>query len=403
MSGDGVRSSGRDPPAPRRGRRPPRPPHPPAARAADVARRARGRGPGPLRRGARPADEARECAELGARERDLPARLRPGLLRHRDDLGDRIAAGGPRADRRRGDSLLAAPGRPDHPLGPRLGEDGAGPAAHLRPDAGAEVGDRDGRLRVDRGDVQQLRGRPGRRQVHARGHLHARLPAAAGGADVRDHQAPEQDQGRARHGLAGADTPPGARAARATWAGGRATARRAPRKLPDATGLELIAAEVREKVGDETVVGTRYAHEQATLDVAPPAVRDVVRFLKEDAGESYDKLMSLHGVDYLPDEPRLGVHYELLSMERVERLGVRTRVGIDDPVVPSVVDVYPTANFQEREAYDFFGIQFEGHPDLRRILLPEDYAGFPQRRDYPIGGEPVIYTYNEHQIPRWYE
>jgi NADH-quinone oxidoreductase subunit C len=173
--------------------------------------------------------------------------------------------------------------------------------------------------------------------------------------------------------------------------------------LPDATGLELIAADVRDKVGDEAVVDTIYYREQATLEVAPASVRDVLVYLKEHADESFDQLMSLHGVDYLPDEPRLGVHYELLSMERVERLRVRTRMGIDGPVVPSVVDIYPTANFQEREAYDFFGIQFEGHPDLRRILLPEDYAGFPQRRDYPIGGEPVIYTYNEHQIPRWYE
>jgi len=173
--------------------------------------------------------------------------------------------------------------------------------------------------------------------------------------------------------------------------------------LPDATGLELIAADVRDKVGDEAVVDTIYYREQATLEVAPASVRDVLVYLKEHADERFDQLMSLHGVDYLPDEPRLGVHYELLSMERVERLRVRTRMRIDDPVVPSVVDIYPTANFQEREAYDFFGIQFEGHPDLRRILLPEDYAGFPQRRDYPIGGEPVIYTYNEHQIPRWYE
>jgi NADH-quinone oxidoreductase subunit C len=97
------------------------------------------------------------------------------------------------------------------------------------------------------------------------------------------------------------------------------------------------------------------------------------------------------------------VHYELLSMGRVERLRVRTRMSADEAVVPSVVDLFPTADFQEREVYDFFGIDFEGHPDLRRILMPEDYVGFPQRRDFPIGGEPVIFTYNEHQIPRWYE
>jgi len=173
--------------------------------------------------------------------------------------------------------------------------------------------------------------------------------------------------------------------------------------LPDATGLELIAAEVRDKVGDEAVAGTVYYREQATLDVAPQSVKDVLVHLKEHAHEPFEHLMSLHGVDYLPDEPRLGVHYELLSMDRVERLRVRTRMGTDNAVLPTVSDIFPTANFQEREVYDFFGVEFEDHPDLRRILLPEDYVGYPQRRDYPMGGEPVIFTYNEPLIPRWYE
>jgi NADH-quinone oxidoreductase subunit C len=173
--------------------------------------------------------------------------------------------------------------------------------------------------------------------------------------------------------------------------------------LPDATGLELIAADVRERVGEEAVVGTRYAHEQATLDVAPASVHDVVAFLKEDAEEPYDALMSVHGCDYLPAEPRLGVHYVLLSMRRAERIHLRTRLGTDDPVVPTVTDLFPTADFQEREVFDMYGVRFEGHPDLRRILMPEDYEGYPLRRDFPIGGEPVIFTYNEHQLPRWYD
>jgi NADH-quinone oxidoreductase subunit C len=167
--------------------------------------------------------------------------------------------------------------------------------------------------------------------------------------------------------------------------------------------LELIAADVRERVGEEAVVGTRYAHEQATLDVAPAAVKDVLGYLKTGADEPFDRLMSVHGADYLPDEPRLGVHYALLSMARAERLFVRTRLGADDPVVPSVVELFAGADFQEREVFDMFGVHFEGHPDLRRILMPEDYEGHPLRRDFPIGGEPVIFTYNEHQLPRWYD
>ncbi|MCB0869203.1 MAG: NADH-quinone oxidoreductase subunit C [Solirubrobacterales bacterium] len=73
------------------------------------------------------------------------------------------------------------------------------------------------------------------------------------------------------------------------------------------------------------------------------------------------------------------------------------------PVVPSVVDLFPTADFQEREVYDFFGIVFEGHPDLRRILMPEDYVGWPQRRDFPVGGEPVIFTRDEVSNPGWWQ
>jgi NADH-quinone oxidoreductase subunit C len=173
--------------------------------------------------------------------------------------------------------------------------------------------------------------------------------------------------------------------------------------LPDATGLELIAAEVRDELGNEAVVGTSYFREQATLEVAPPRVHDVLAYLKEGADEPWERLMSVHGCDYLPDEPRLGVHYQLLSMPRTDRLNVKTRVGVDNAEVPSVVDLFGTANFQEREIWDMFGVVFAGHPDLRRILMPEDYEGHPQRRDFPMGGEPVLFTFNEPQMPRWYE
>jgi NADH-quinone oxidoreductase subunit C len=173
--------------------------------------------------------------------------------------------------------------------------------------------------------------------------------------------------------------------------------------LPDATGLELIAAEVRQALGDDAVVGTSYFREQATIEVAPQRVHDVLAFLKTEVSEPWGRLMSVHGCDYLPDEPRLGVHYQLLAMERTDRLNIKTRVGIDSPEIPSVVDLFGTANYQEREIYDMFGVVFAGHPDLRRILMPEDYEGYPQRRDFPMGGEPVIFTFNEKQMPDWYE
>jgi NADH-quinone oxidoreductase subunit C len=173
--------------------------------------------------------------------------------------------------------------------------------------------------------------------------------------------------------------------------------------VPDATGLELIAQRVREQVSDDAVTGTVYYREQATLDVAPGRVHDILAYLRDRDPDPWPLLMSLHGCDYLPEEPRLGVHYQLLSTERLDRLGVRTRVGVDDPTLPTVVDLFPTADHQEREVFDFFGVVFDGHPDLRRILMPEDYEGYPQRRDFPMGGEPVLFTYNEHELPRWYD
>ena len=115
----------------------------------------------------------------------------------------------------------------------------------------------------------------------------------------------------------------------------------------------------------------------------------MLAFLRE---RGFGFLASVHGVDYFPDEPRLGVHYELLDMTEVDRLTVKLRVPTDAPEVPSVTPDWPTADHQEREAYDMFGIVFEGHHDLRRILMPEDYEGFPQRRDFPVGGEPILFT-----------
>ncbi len=173
--------------------------------------------------------------------------------------------------------------------------------------------------------------------------------------------------------------------------------------MPDATGLELIAQRVRTALGDEAVTGTTYYREQATVDVAPAAVYDVLEYLSGADEEPWTRLMSLHGVDYLPAEPRFGVHYQLLSMERTDRICVRTRLGGDEPRLPTVTDLFPTADYQEREVYDMFGVVFDGHPDMRRILLPEDYTGYPQRRDFPMGGEPVLFTFNENKYPRWYD
>ena len=168
--------------------------------------------------------------------------------------------------------------------------------------------------------------------------------------------------------------------------------------MPDATGLELIAQDLRAAHGDDAVVGTLFFRNKAAIDVAPARINEVLGFLR---ARGFGFLASVHGLDYYPEEPRLGVQYELLDMTVVDRLTVRLRVPTDAPNVPSVTPDWPTADHQEREVYDMFGVIFDGHPNLKRILMPEDYEGFPQRRDFPIGGEPVFFTHNEPRLPRY--
>jgi NADH-quinone oxidoreductase subunit C len=163
--------------------------------------------------------------------------------------------------------------------------------------------------------------------------------------------------------------------------------------VPDATELELTAQELRE-LDRESILDTSFHRDRATLIAEPTRIKTVLRQLYQNG---YSFLASLHGVDYYPEEPRLGVLYELLDMKRVDRITVKARVHTAVASIDSVVDLFPGADFPEREVYDMFGVTFNGHPDLRRILMPEDYEGFPQRRDFPVGGEPVLFTFNEEQ------
>jgi NADH-quinone oxidoreductase subunit C len=183
--------------------------------------------------------------------------------------------------------------------------------------------------------------------------------------------------------------------------------------VPDAPGLELIRGEI-ETDHPGAVLDTSFEHGRAVLIVDPAQVLAALAWLRDSPGHEYRFLSSLHVADYLPAAPRFGVHYELLNRNRVERIRVKAMLadpaGLDEPSpapgpgedpplpeIDSCVELFPTANFQEREAFDFFGIVFRGHPDLTRILLPDDYVGWPQRRDFPVGGEPVAFTHNERR------
>jgi NADH-quinone oxidoreductase subunit C len=122
--------------------------------------------------------------------------------------------------------------------------------------------------------------------------------------------------------------------------------------LPDATGLELIAHDLRDQVPG-SVTDTEHRHGIATLVIDPQAVLPVLGWLRETPNQDYHFLASVHGCDYLPQEPRFGIHYELLNMERVERLHVKAVLADPGdgelPEIDSVVELFPTADFQERE------------------------------------------------------
>jgi NADH-quinone oxidoreductase subunit C len=125
---------------------------------------------------------------------------------------------------------------------------------------------------------------------------------------------------------------------------------------------------------------------ELTLYIRRQSLRRTCEFLRDAPGLRFQFLSDITAVDLYPNEPRFEVVYHLLSLDTAERLRLKVRVSSQDPKVDSLVPVWPCANAFEREVFDLFGILFEGHPYLRRILMPEDWEGHPLRKDYPTEG-----------------
>ena len=137
------------------------------------------------------------------------------------------------------------------------------------------------------------------------------------------------------------------------------------------------------------VVDTHEHRGDATVVVDRAALATALRYCRDERALAFDMLMDLTAVDFLKypgreDGPRFEVVYHLYSLEHNHRVRVKVRVDEDDASVASVVDVWPIANWMEREVWDMFGIRFDGHPDLRRLLMYEEFVGHPLRKDYPI-------------------
>jgi NADH-quinone oxidoreductase subunit C len=125
---------------------------------------------------------------------------------------------------------------------------------------------------------------------------------------------------------------------------------------------------------------------ELTIVIYREHIRALCEFLRTDSFLAFTYLSDVTAVDRYPIEPRFELNYHLLSMSRRDRVRLRVRVPGENAVVESVVSVWPTANWHEREIFDLMGIRFEGHPNLHRMLLPDDWEGHPLRKDYPVEG-----------------
>jgi len=155
---------------------------------------------------------------------------------------------------------------------------------------------------------------------------------------------------------------------------------------------EFYAALAERKIPAEAILQTTVDRGEITFYVAREHLPAIAKTLRDDGGLRFELLSSVSGVDYGVDVPqRLHAVYHFTSLTYRRRIRLEVTLDVEDAHVPSLVETYPTADWQEREAWDMFGIVFDGHPALTRILMPDDWDGHPQRKDYPLGGIPVEY------------
>jgi NADH-quinone oxidoreductase subunit C len=150
--------------------------------------------------------------------------------------------------------------------------------------------------------------------------------------------------------------------------------------------FEVVAA--IESTQPSAITDCKYERGELTLYVDPASILDICRFLRDE--QAYVRLSTVTALDWHPADPRFEVVYHLHSVEKNERLRLKCRLA-EGREIESVTPVWPGANWYERETFDLFGIVFRNHPDLRRIMLPEDWAGHPLRKTYPVHGHRYSY------------
>jgi NADH-quinone oxidoreductase subunit C len=136
----------------------------------------------------------------------------------------------------------------------------------------------------------------------------------------------------------------------------------------------------------QAVEGVKFDREEMTITVVREAIREACALLRDDPACPFNYLADVTCVDWHPSDPRFEVIYHLLSIPNKERVRLKVRLSGEMPALDSVTPVWPSANYFEREVFDLFGVRFNGHPYLRRLLMPENWEGHPLRKDYPVEG-----------------
>jgi NADH-quinone oxidoreductase subunit C len=134
------------------------------------------------------------------------------------------------------------------------------------------------------------------------------------------------------------------------------------------------------------VASAKFDRNELTVYIERDQLLPAMRFLRDNEATRFNLLSDVTCVDWFPSEPRFEVVYQLTSILRKTRMRIKVKLNSDDVRVPSMISLWPSCNFFEREVFDLFGIQFEGHPYLKRIMMPEDWKGNPLRKDYPVEG-----------------
>lgn len=165
----------------------------------------------------------------------------------------------------------------------------------------------------------------------------------------------------------------------------------------DLTKTRQIYESAQQKFGEDVAFSDR-PNKEGSILVAPSRVKEFTSWLKEDPGLKFDLFGEVLGLDFLAESPRFDLTYTLYSTGNQNHIHYKVKLDEDAPSVPSITEVFPGAGWHEREVFDMFGVDFEGHPDLRRLLMPEHWRGYPLRKDYDIGGEQVQFSENFNEV-----